>query len=373
MTMNEPLRPASLSPSTLGEILDRTAQLYRSRFFVFLGISVVPTVGVLVPVCGFFAFLVWLGSRNNNPPPTGDVKLLADVFLIAVVVVAMVAYSAVAALAMAAMNHAVARAYLGETATIRDSYKGIWRRGWRYIWLLILEGLVIGVAPVAAWIGIVAIAAGVGILAKNAGMGGSANDMLVGLAAMLAVVALLGYFFWMLLQLSLAFPACVIEQIGAWTALKRSWALSRGTKGRIFLLYLLGAALNSLLSLGITIPLAIIAALIPAFSSPQHAKAANVVMLFIIYGASFAVQALTRPIYGIALTLFYYDQRIRQEGFDIEWLMQRAGLVAPLPHVPVTQPLLQTILKPEPNDPAPPQAEMMKPSTEPPAVSGESV
>jgi hypothetical protein len=356
--MNEPLRPASLGPSTLGEILDRTAQLYRSRFFVFLGISVVPTVGVLVPVCGVFAFLVWMGSRNNNPAPTGDVKLLADIFLVAVVVVALAVYLAVAALAIAAMNHAVARAYLGEKATIRDSYKGIWGRGGRYVWLLILEGLVIGVAPVAAWIGLVAIAAGVGILAKNAGMGGSANDMLVGLAAMLAVVALLGYFFWMLLRLSLAFPACVIEQISAWTALKRSSALSKGTKGRIFLLYLLGSALNGLLSLGITIPLAIIAALIPAFSSPQHAQAANVVMVFIIYGTSFAVQALTRPVYGIALTLFYYDQRIRQEGFDIEWLMQRAGLDATPPTAAVSY------LEPQPA--------AIQQSTESPEVNGES-
>jgi hypothetical protein len=52
-------------------------------------------------------------------------------------------------------------------------------------------------------------------------------------------------------------------------------------------------------------------------------------MLFIIYGASFAVQALTKPVYGIALMLFYFDQRIRLEGFDIEWMMQRAGLVVP--------------------------------------------
>ena len=371
--MNEPQRPVSLSPSTLGEILDRTAQLYRSRFFVFLGISVVPTVGVLVPVCGFFALLVWLGSRDNNPAPTADIKLLADIFIVAVVVVALAVYAAAAALAMAAMNHAVACAYLGEKATIRDSYKGIWRRGWRYVWLLILEGIIIGVAPVAVWAGLVVIAAGVGILARKAGMGGSAEDALVGLAAVLAVVALLGYFFWMLLRLSLAFPACVIEQIGAWTALKRSSALSKGTKGRIFLLYLLGSALTSLLSLGITIPLAIIAALIPAFSSTQHAQAANVVMIFIIYGASFAVQALTRPIYGIALTLFYYDQRIRQEGFDIEWLMHRAGLVAPPLHVPVTQSWLAAIPPTAPAADPEPQVETTLQLTEPPATSGESV
>jgi hypothetical protein len=32
------------------------------------------------------------------------------------------------------------------------------------------------------------------------------------------------------------------------------------------------------------------------------------------------------PIYSIALTLFYYDQRIRKEGYDVEWLMERAAV-----------------------------------------------
>jgi hypothetical protein len=32
------------------------------------------------------------------------------------------------------------------------------------------------------------------------------------------------------------------------------------------------------------------------------------------------------PIYSIALTLFYYDQRIRKEGYDVEWLMEQAGV-----------------------------------------------
>jgi uncharacterized membrane protein len=150
----------------------------------------------------------------------------------------------------------------------------------------------------------------------------------------LVVVALVGYIFWMLLQLSLAFPACVIEQIGAWTALKRSSSLSKGTRGRIFVLYLLGAALSWLLSMGITLPMAIITALFPGANSPQHAQAVGMVFLVVVYGAVFAVQALTKPIYDIALTLFYYDQRIRQEGFDIEWMMHRAGMAAPPSPVP---------------------------------------
>jgi hypothetical protein len=32
------------------------------------------------------------------------------------------------------------------------------------------------------------------------------------------------------------------------------------------------------------------------------------------------------PLCPIAITLFYYDQRIQQEGFDIEWMMNAAGM-----------------------------------------------
>jgi hypothetical protein len=63
-------------------------------------------------------------------------------------------------------------------------------------------------------------------------------------------------------------------------------------------------------------------------STPLHAELAGTLMLYILFGAFFAVQALTRPVYAIALLLFYYDQRIRREGLDIEWLMQKAGMLS---------------------------------------------
>ena len=44
-------------------------------------------------------------------------------------------------------------------------------------------------------------------------------------------------------------------------------------------------------------------------------------------GSSFS-GAFVLPIYSIALTLFYYDQRIRKEGYDVEWLMEQAGMRA---------------------------------------------
>lgn len=38
---------------------------------------------------------------------------------------------------------------------------------------------------------------------------------------------------------------------------------------------------------------------------------------------------MSPTLYPIALTLFYYDQRIRHEGYDIERMMDDAGLIAP--------------------------------------------
>jgi hypothetical protein len=170
----------------------------------------------------------------------------------------------------------------------------------------------------------------------------------------------------MLLRLSLAFPTCVVEQIGAIAALKRSVSLSRGTKGRIFLLYLLGTVLNYLLTLAFTSPAFIVIVLMTGAGNPKYAQTAGTVLIIIVYGAAFAVQALTKPVYGIALMLFYYDQRIRQEGFDIELLMQRAGLVAPPPPPPRAEMWpASTLLRAEAASAVMPESEAVQQISEP--------
>jgi hypothetical protein len=334
--MNEPLRP-----STLGEILDRTAQLYRTRFLLFLGISVIPTGVIVVLACLIGLVVAWWNIAGAGSVPEEAGYVLVAVFAIGVALVALPILLAASALAMAAMSHAVSRVHLGQTTTIRDAYKSVWRRGWRYIWLYLLEGLIIGAVPVAAYIVLIIILAGGAALAQTEGIGDVTSGALFIFVVILVVIALIVYVFWMLCRLSLAFPACVVEQIGAWPAIKRSWNLSNGTKGRILLLYLLVGLLGWLLSMGITLPLTIILSLFLSSGDPQHQQAAGLAIIFISYGVGFAIQALIRPVYGIALVLFYYDQRIRLEGFDIEWMMQQAGMIvapgtisAPVPETP---------------------------------------
>jgi hypothetical protein len=333
--MNEPLHPQSL-----GEILDRTAQLYRSRFLVYFGIGVVPAGTVLVFAATIYLLFAWASSSaSNSGSPPVFAMVIAYLLLALFALLAATCCLGTTALGFAAMNQAAARAFLGEPISIREAYKGAWKRGWRYVGLYLLLAIAIGVAPIAVLIGATLAFAGIGAAARRAGLQpGVGVFLLVVLIAL--VVGLTAYAIWMLLRLSLAFPASVVEQIGPWSAIKRGSSLSAGTKGRIILLFLLGAALGWLLTVALLIPSGIALAMIPGLRGPQHAQMLGQVFMFVSYGLSFAVQAFTKPVYGIALTLFYFDQRIRTEGFDIEWMMQQAGMV-PAPSAAPPQPQTQ--------------------------------
>jgi uncharacterized membrane protein len=366
--MSEPLHP-----STLSEILDRTAQLYRSRFLVYFGIGAIPAGAVLVFAAACFVVLAASGAGSTDALANG-VQAIAAFGVIGVLgLVAVPVCVAVTALGWAAMSIAASRTYLGEPITIRDVYKNAWARAGRFIGLYLLLALIVGALPVTAFLFAAPLTAAASFLARQSGFGAAAAPLL-GVTLFLLFFAFTAFALWMLLCLSMAFPASVVEQSSPWSAIKRSYALSKGTRGRIFLLFLLGSALGWILALGISIPIFIAIALIPGAGGPQHAQMMGEIVMFTWYGLWFAVQAFTKPVYGIALTLFYFDQRIRNEGFDIEWMMQKTGLVPapPLtpeatPWLPAAPPAFLQPAPPEPQPPALPVVEVETPSSGGPA------
>jgi hypothetical protein len=331
-------------PLTLAEILDRTASLYRSRFVVFFGIGFIPVATMILYAGAFVASFAWFGSTSSSRMALNVGNVLAWSFVGVTGLLALPVCLGATALGWAAMSHAAARAFLDEKFNVRGAYRYAWKHGWRYVWLYVVVAFFVAIAPVVVFFIAAPISAGLIALGERAGFG--SVDALVSGAMFLILATLFLYAVWMLVRLCLAFPACVVEQTTAWKAIKRSAALSKGTKGRIILLYLLGTALSWLLALGFLVPVGILLALVPAANDPRYAQTLGIVMVFTWYGIWFLVQALTRPIYGIGLTLFYFDQRIRKEGFDIEWMMQRAGMILapqPLPEAALparTDPLL---------------------------------
>src|ERR1700722_8919113 len=118
----------TLRPLTLGEILDRTAELYRSHFLLFAGISSI-YAGILLVLS-----LVQIGAQQ------GALSLHMNTGLIVVSVIGIVvlwlAIFVAGGLAVAANTRAVGWVYLGEPASIGAAYRTILPRTGRYLWLL---------------------------------------------------------------------------------------------------------------------------------------------------------------------------------------------------------------------------------------------
>ncbi|MDE3149412.1 MAG: glycerophosphoryl diester phosphodiesterase membrane domain-containing protein, partial [Acidobacteriota bacterium] len=157
----------------------------------------------------------------------------------------------------------------------------------------------------------------------------AANPMaiaIVGVATIVFILLLIpvgAYTIWMGMRYALALPACVVEDLKALKALRRGVELSKGSRGRIFVLALLIGAIKLGLAL-ITQSFIFIA----VFKHHGQAGPGLTVLSQVI---AFFTNTFLGPIYATGITLFYYDQRVRKEGYDIEWMMQAAGLTAPAP------------------------------------------
>lgn len=289
-----------LRPSSLGEILDRTAQMYRSHFLLYFGIAAVSYAVVLI--LSLLANLLLFAGHSVSPKQLGGLSILVSggIGLISVFPIA---------IAMAAVMHAVAVNYLGQTTTVGRAYASVRRRWYRYI-LILVAMYVYAIAPAALATGLTAavVAAVPGTFARN---------LLVGLMVILVVAAFFAALWWMLRWL-LAIPASLMEDLKVHRSLKRSAILTKGARGRIFIMLLLVGAVMMVIQYALQIPL---------FFLVFRNKGAITLTTQVVasLGSSFS-GAFVLPIYSIALTLFYYDQRIRKEGYDVEWLMEQAAL-----------------------------------------------
>jgi hypothetical protein len=322
-----------LRPMSLGEILDRTAQLYRTHFALFAGISALYAGTMLVLNLGNIGLQqLMLHLQMSKQLPWVTMGYL--VFIIPLMVIFGV-------LAVAANNRAVAWVNLDQPATIRGAYKSILPRLGRYIWLTLIVMFFVYV-PYVVVFGAYFIFVYVYVRPRGLFVPGHATHdpqsmVVFGLVSLVFVFVMLGalvYVVLMALRYSLAVPASVVEDLPARQAIRRSIELSKGSRGRIFMLALLIGAIQIGLIL-ITQLFFLIAAFKHKGAMPLWAQIAQQVV-------GFCTNSFIGPIYATGLTLFYYDQRIRKEGFDIEWMMQAAGMTLP-PAVPQPEAVTETV------------------------------
>jgi hypothetical protein len=142
--------------------------------------------------------------------------------------------------------------------------------------------------------------------------------------------AAIGVIIWLVLSYVMGMAVCVVEKKTAWESLQRAMRLSKGTRGRIFVMFLLVMVLSTIVSMISYFLFFLVAGLAALMGNGSPAAAAAIVVGAILYAVvSIGSQIVLQPVPWIALVLFYYDQRIRKEGFDIEWMMQQAGMTQP--------------------------------------------
>jgi hypothetical protein len=141
---------------------------------------------------------------------------------------------------------------------------------------------------------------------------------------LLFIACLVVAFFWIGACIAFAVPAAALEEISAWKSLRRSWKLTKGSRGRIFVAWLMVFTCALILEVLAAFLIWWITTLIYA---GRYYSGFNRQVYAVIAQCFFAViAAVVGPLYPIAVTLFYYDQRSRQEGFDVEIMMEAAGL-----------------------------------------------
>jgi hypothetical protein len=271
----------------------------------------------------------------------------------------------VLALALSALNYAAFQANRGDSTTLRAAYSYGFHHFWRHMGILFLQFLFAAVIPGIAFT--VLLFGATVLTAMLATAAGKAFAVLGGLFIFLLVIALFVVCIWIWLRFSLAYPASVTENKNVWPCLQRSAQLSKGSRGRIFVMYLMVAILTLIVYYALTLPVDIVLKLtlyksmsgMVLFTKPPILL--QVVNLFV----NCLERTFVMPIYAIALLLFYNDQRTRQEGYDIELLMANAGwsqlpAAQAMPPAPEPAPALD----PAPPEIAPLQAEPVHPASE---------
>jgi len=337
---------AGTRPLTLGEILDRTVQLYRRNFVLLVGIAAPPAaVMALVTGAVFVFFSAQIASfaptagQPAGQPPSQEALMVIGLVAIAFVIVGIPILLGVFAVALSALNYAASQVNRGEAVTIRGSYGFAFKHFWRYVGILFLQALLSWVAPYIVFIAIFVVGTILAALLAKSGAGNAFAPLFV-IAAVVLILALIvvGVMLW--IRFSLAFPVSVAEQKKAWPSMQRSGQLTKGSRGRIFVMFLLVWILSIVASVVLVIPVDIVIALTmkKAFTAGHTPTLYLTLIQVVNLAVGFLVRVFVMPIYVVALVLFYADQRTRIEGYDIEQLMAQAGWTEPPPlPVPAVQ------------------------------------
>lgn len=305
----------SLAPLGAGDLIDRAVRLYRRHFMTLIRIAAPPVV-----ISAIGSVLMTIGGRTPQAEVTGGAALMilfglllwAGGMLLNVIVMG------------GATRNLITHLLWQEPFSARTTYRNARARFWGLLGASVIIAIWIFIAMI---ISILVWALAIQIIAAGGFVSGRrvswlASAVLLILAVVITVLALM-LFFLMVKFIAYVPQVMMIEGRGVFDAVGRSFNLARGNLRRLMAMFLfhLFATWSALMIL--IIPLAWYGHLQGV--DVWLTKADSWPMWYAI-GYSVITQAsaiLLAPVWMLGLSLMYVDERVRQEGYDVELIAAR--------------------------------------------------
>ena len=319
-----PLRPLSI-----GEIISGAFESLRAnpRAMFLPSLIVLTATGALSAVLNYFGTSLLFSNLNNlidsSDVDSSDVTfsgiLSTFVGSFASQVVGLLLTALATTILTGLLIVAVSRSVLGRIATPGE----VWERTRGRILPLIGQTLLITLITIVAdiiilVIGVVLIAViAASIMGSDPGAGAIIATLLVALA--LIVLVFIAAVF-LVVRLSLAPAALMLENTGVVEGIGRSWALTRGSFWRVLGILVLAGLITGLVTGTLSFGLGMVFGVVPVgLPAAQPLVSAVTVLLTSV------LSALVLPFTAAVTALTYIDLRMRTEGLDVE-LRQAAGV-----------------------------------------------
>jgi hypothetical protein len=314
-----------LRPLSTSELIDRGFALYRAHFAGLL---------LLALLCQSAPLLGQILATAFKLNPTGN-ELLENpaIFFMKSGIFAVLAFVAqvIVFCFEVVITFYIADAYLGKIPSVKQSFRKFSACIVSSLWTCVLNRIIIVLSflfPLGA--------AGAAYLYLLLHPPVTLFPLVIfcGVAGLVLIVSVTPVLI-VLMRLMVTIPALALEGLSGWKAISRSASLVRYDPGLGFLYWgemrlsflLLPPFIIELLILFLTsLPLTIhhVGEIIRHGSGGQIAAPPDSVLI-LNQILIFLAGSLILPLYSIAAVLFYYDIRIRREGFDLEFMAGQLG------------------------------------------------
>jgi hypothetical protein len=284
----------------LGEILDGSFNIYRRHFGLFMRLSLVL---VWLPT----ALAVYLQVRFSGSP--FEVLSLLEQHPVASILfglLAVIIWTTAGLLLKAGTIRIISDSYLGQEPDLGASL----RFGVAKIIPLLLVALSKGLLLILIYV-FGAIGIGLAIV-----VGRLAGPGIAGLLGFAGFVGVAWFVIWVACGYGVTTPTVVLEELpSSFDAFGRSWELTRGARGKVFGTVSVAWLMSQFL------PQMVVGGISGALGAAGNASLQPV---FVVLASLMGI--VLAPILPCALTLLYYDLRVRREAFDLQVLSDQLGI-----------------------------------------------